>query len=86
METMSENIFSDELDSCAKHVFSCHQESKKLETNNKACTDFNGNISFENGHYSAKLSFKEICGVLPDNYQLAVKRFNYLKRRLLLEK
>ena len=43
-ETMSENIFTDELDSCIKHVFPSHQESKKLD-NNKPYIDFKDNLS-----------------------------------------
>ena len=76
METASENIFNHKLDSCTKYVFPC-QESEKLE--NKAFIDFKDNLSFENSRYSPKQLFKEFY--LPDNYQLAVKRFNYLKRR-----
>ena len=79
---MSKNIFIDKLDSCTKQVFPCHQEIEKLE-NNKAYIDFKDNLSFENGCYSTKLPFKEFYDVLPDNYQLAVKRFNYLKRRFV---
>ena len=75
---MSENIFNDKLDSCSKHVFPCHQESEKLE-NNKTYIKFKDNLSFENGRYSTKLPFKEFYYALPDNYHLAVKRFNYLK-------
>ena len=82
---MSENIFNDKLDSCTKHVFPCHQESKKLESN-KAYIDFKDNLSFENGRYSTKLPFKEFYEALPDNYQLAVKRFSYLKRSLNKDK
>ena len=79
METMSENIFNGKLDSWTKHIFSCHQQSGKLE-NIRAYNNFKDNLLFENGHYSTKLSFKEFY--LPDNYQLAVKRLNYLKRCL----
>ena len=43
-------------------------------------------ISFENDRYSTKLPFREFYNVLPDNYQLAVKRFNYLKRCLNTDK
>ena len=57
-ETMSENIFNDKLDSCLKHVFPCHQESEKPESN-KAYIYFKDNLSFENGRYSTKLPFKE---------------------------
>ena len=84
-ETMTENIFNDKLDSCTKHVFPCHQESEKLK-NNKAYIDFKDNLSIENGRYSTKLPSKEFYNVLPDNYQLAVKRFKYLKRRLNKDK
>ena len=84
-KTMSENIFNDKLDSCSKHVFSRHQESKKV-ANNKAYVDFKDNLSFENGRYSTKLLFKEFYHVLSDNYRLTVKKFNYLKRRLSKDK
>ena len=66
-------------------MFPCHQESEKLE-NQKAYIDFKDNLSIENGRYSTKLPFKEFYDVLPDNYHLAVKRFNYLKRRLNKDK
>ena len=80
LKTLSENIFNDKLDSCLKHMFPCHQE------NNKAYIDFKDNLSFENGRYSTKLPFKGFYDVLPDNYHLTVKRFNYLKRRLNKDK
>ena len=84
-KTMSENIFDDKLDSCSKHVFPRHQESEKVE-NNKAYIDFKDSLSFENGRYSTKLLFKEFYHVLSDNYRLAVKKSNYLKRRLNKDK
>ena len=82
---MSENIIIDKLDSCSKRMFPCYQESEKLE-NSKAYIDFKDNLSFKNGCYSTKLPFKKFYDVLPDNYHLAVKRFNYLKRRLSKDK
>ena len=54
--------------------------------NNKAYIDFKDNLLFENGRYSTKLPFKEFYDVLPGNYHLADKRFNYSKRSLNKDK
>ena len=68
-----------------KHVFPCHQQSEKLGSN-RTYIDFKDNLLFENDRYSTKLTFGGFYDVLPDNYQLAVKTFNYLKRRLNKDK
>ena len=80
-ETISENIFNDKLDSCTKNVFSCYQEREKLE-NNKVYIGFKDNRLFEDGYYSTKLPVKKFYDVVPGNYQVALKRFNFLKERL----
>ena len=82
---MSENIVKDKLDSYSKRLFPCYQEREKLK-NNKAYINFKDNISLENGRYPTKLLFKEFYDFLPDNYHLAVKSFNCLKRRLNKDK